>query len=353
MKRLFFQLLFCCLTFAQASAEPLRVGFIGSLTGFAGSYGTASLEGVRLAEEQLNTGGQRIELFVEDDQSSPKSTATAYQKLKSVNRIQALITGTWWANSIVKTVERDKIPFLSCETLYNKDFVPAPNYFSLVGDLREFITVYEPLVKQKGWKKGAIVHFVSGFAQTLAEEMKSLFSKDGRSLVKEIEYADFEMGEAATIATQIKASNAEVLYIDAQPVSISKLITRLAEQQTKGLVLLANSVASDAVRNGQLDPSVYPGEIYFSTRGAFLTREFSSKFEERYKRQPALNADLGYFAMLLIDEATKSGGDPVRAIAEGKLTAGGIQFVFDEHNVFRGVGQNLYTFKGKEIVPVQ
>ena len=348
-----FLLVFLAFFPSFAQAEPLRIGYIGSLTGFAASYGTAVLDGVKLAEEIANREGKKIELFVEDDQSSPKETATAYQKLRSVNKIEVLITGTWWANAIVQTVERDAIPFLSCETLYNKETVFAPNFFTMHGDLREWVRVFEPLVERRHWKTGAIVRFVSGFADTLAEEMNSLFSKPGRTFLKDTVYSDFDMAEAATIATQTKSLAPQVLYIDGQPAGISKLINRLAEQQASGLVIFSNSNIGDAVRQGLLDPEKFPGEIFYSKRQEFK-EDFQAKFTKKFSRPPVLDADLGYYSLLLVLEAAKIASSPaegkslVAALKSGKLSVDGTPFVFDGQNVYRGLAEQLFFYVGKD-----
>src|SRR5258707_4496020 len=47
--------------------------------------------------------------------------------------------------------------------------VLGKTYFILHGDLRNWVRVYQPLIEQKGWKKGAIIRYVSGFGATLAD----------------------------------------------------------------------------------------------------------------------------------------------------------------------------------------
>ena len=338
-----------------AQARPnqhvtVRVGYIGSLTGFAAPYGTAVKEGVELALKDLNSAERRIELFIEDDQSAPKQLAAAYQKLRSLNKIEALITGSWWANSIVHAVERDKIPFLSCETLYNAEYVLAPNYFSLLGYLKDWISVFEPLVGKRGWKSAAMVKFVSGFADTLHHELNRVFSTEGRRFLKYFEYSDFEMKEAATIAARVKALDPQVLYIDAQPQSFAALINRLSEQRIEKLAVLTNPIALDAFNQRLFDPKKFNGQIYFSAREDFES-VFIGKFFREYGRSPILNSDLGYYALHLVDRVFAGDGNPVERLRSGALAVDGRLFSFDGNNIYQGPRQQVYTFK--EGVPVK
>src|SRR5690606_20207778 len=118
-------------------------------------------EGAKLAVKELKEKGVPVELIVEDDQSVTKNTVNAYVKLKNTNKVEGIIGGSWWLNAIVKQAEKDKIPLLSCETVYNKDVVEGQNYFILNGDLRTWIRVYEPLLERLNPKSGAMVKYVS------------------------------------------------------------------------------------------------------------------------------------------------------------------------------------------------
>jgi len=198
----------------EAEALKMKIGCIGSLSGYAGSYGQAVLEGAQLAVAELNRQGSQIELISEDDQSVMKNTVTAYKKLVKMDGVRFILGGSWWLNAVVRMSEQDDIPLVSCETLYNQETVPAPNYFLLAGDLAQWVRVYEPLVQRRSWKKAAVLRFVSGFGATLAGEMERIFSGPGRSYLGAIEYADIEMTEAAALLLQIRKLSPDVLYVD-------------------------------------------------------------------------------------------------------------------------------------------
>jgi len=331
--------------------ETLRLGFIGSLSGFASSYGTAVLEGATLAAEKLAAAGARVELITEDDQSASRHTVTAYTKLRTIDKIQGLIGGTWWANAIAKQTEGSHIPFLSCETLYDKDFVKAKTYFSLGGDLREWVRVYEPLVKLHNFQTGATVRFSSGFADTIAAEMDALFSKDDRKYLGQIEYSDIQMNEAGTIATRIKRIRPQVLYIDAQPQSFSTLMKRLNELKISSTTVFTNSIAEDALNQKLIKSRDLKIPVYFTKRSSYRPN-FKNRFRERYGREPVLNSDLGYYAVHVLYQAFKMGGDTVDNIKGGTLQVRGLNFTFDENNVWNGISQNLWTVRNGKIAQV-
>lgn len=332
---------------SERAAKPYRIGLLASTTGIAANYGKAVLEGAQLALAELTERGIRAEIIVEDDQSLPRQTAAAWQKLRSADKVQAMIGGTWWANSIVRAVD---IPFISCETLYNKEFVLAPNYFSLAGDLRDWISVFEPLVKERRWERGAMVRFVSGFAETLNEEFTRMFSRDGRIFLGALQYSEIQMQEAASLAARVKALSPDVLYFDGQPSSFASFMHKLAELHVSNVAVLTNPIAEDAYNQKSFDPGTFGGEVYYSQRQQ-LSPSFEAAFKARYGRPPVLHADLGYYALYIIAWALNQPSNAVDAIRSGH-TVDNVAFVFDDHNVFRGEIQRIYTFKDRRPRPV-
>jgi branched-chain amino acid transport system substrate-binding protein len=323
------------------SRDTFRIGFIGSLSSFAANYGTAVLEGAELAVAELKQEGVKVELKVEDDQSATKNTVSAYTKLKEVDHADALIGGSWWANAIVKQAERDRILLASCETLYNDDAVAGKTYFILNGDLRNWIRVYEPLIEKKGWKRGAIIRFVSGFGATLAREMETVFSGRGREFAGAVEYSDIAMPEVANVVMQLKKLKPDVVYIDAQPSSLANLLKKFAEVGMEDINILTNSIAEDVRRDKLFDLSKLKN-LYFTKRSTF-DEDFSVKFKKKYGKDPYLNADLGYHAVFLLVKALES-SDPVLALKSG-IVVHNKSFSFDEHNVYSGIRQEIFQVR--------
>ncbi len=334
---------FCSYSAAATAAETpptpsLRIGVIASLSSFAANYGQSQLEGIQLAVSELEREGAHIELFVEDDQSNTKQTVSAYKKLVEVNRVQAIIGASWWANAIVKNAERDNITLLSCETLYNEDIVLGRTTFVLNGDLRDWMRVYAPLIKAKGWKNGAIIRYISGFGATLAKEMKLVLEDQGGSLGTAIEYADPEMSDYADIALKIKRARPDVLYVDGQPQSIANLLRKFRELNLSQQVILSNSIVDDMRRDNLLDLSPYPN-LYFTKRASFDV-DYAQRFRAKYHKEPYLNGDLGYYAVYLLHEALHA-PDPLAALKSG-IRVKGKEFSFDEHNVAAGLVQEVF-----------
>ena len=83
------------LTCLASSAEPLKIGVVASLTGPAALGGRYTIEGAKLAAEEVNkTGGvlgRPIELVIEDTQTTNPGVVLAFSKLAGDKDIPAFI----------------------------------------------------------------------------------------------------------------------------------------------------------------------------------------------------------------------------------------------------------------------
>ncbi|MEO8629690.1 MAG: ABC transporter substrate-binding protein, partial [Betaproteobacteria bacterium] len=81
--------------FAASAADPITLGLVDEVTGPQAEAGVLTMNGVRLAIEEINgTGGvmgRPLELRVEDNQSTNPGTVLAYSKLVDQGGIVAVI----------------------------------------------------------------------------------------------------------------------------------------------------------------------------------------------------------------------------------------------------------------------
>lgn len=91
-----------CATVALAACQPaedktVKLGFIGPLTGDAAAYGIDTLNGVKLAVDQLNAkggiNGKMVQIVAEDGKCTGSDAASAAQKLVSIDKVSAIIGG--------------------------------------------------------------------------------------------------------------------------------------------------------------------------------------------------------------------------------------------------------------------
>ncbi len=76
---------------AQADEIKLKVGVISGLTGAAAKWSAFQNKGMKLAVEDLKREGVDIDLIFEDSQTQATKVISAYNKLRQLDRVDALI----------------------------------------------------------------------------------------------------------------------------------------------------------------------------------------------------------------------------------------------------------------------
>ena len=127
MKKTFSILAFCfAVVLAACSAPPqddgtgpIKLGFIGPLSGDAAPYGLDTLHGVEIAVNMINAeggiAGRQVELIAEDGRCTGTDAASAAQKLVNVDRVVAIIGGQCSGETLAAApiVETSSIPMIS------------------------------------------------------------------------------------------------------------------------------------------------------------------------------------------------------------------------------------------------
>ena len=78
-----------------ATTGDIPVGVYGALTGDQAAFGTSTVNGVKLAADEINAAGgilgRKIRLYVEDDQGRAEEAASVVTKLITNNDVIAQI----------------------------------------------------------------------------------------------------------------------------------------------------------------------------------------------------------------------------------------------------------------------
>jgi branched-chain amino acid transport system substrate-binding protein len=83
---------------ALAQSQTIRLGALVPLTGAGGSYGPPMAKAAKAVVDEVNAvggiNGRKLDLIVEDDQTSPEAAVRAARKLIDIDKVVAII-GTW------------------------------------------------------------------------------------------------------------------------------------------------------------------------------------------------------------------------------------------------------------------
>ena len=166
---------------------PIRVGAILDITGAGASLGVPERKTLELLTKKTNEAGgignRKIELTIEDNQSTEDGAAKAMNELVSKNVdiiIGASRTGTSLAMRPI--AESAKMPMISMAA--NVKVIDGATWvFKTAQNDAAVLANVVDYAKGKGWKKIGLVRDSSAFGEGVAELLNELGKADGISVV--------------------------------------------------------------------------------------------------------------------------------------------------------------------------
>lgn len=284
--------------------EPLRVGFIGGVSGRWSDLGIGARNGAQLAVEELSQHGERLDLLVEDVGQNPERAAEAVRSLaqRGVGFVVGPMTGSA-AQAMVPALDAAHLvaisPTSTGDALSGRD----DHFFRLVADARAGGRDQADEL----WRRG--VRSVA----TLADERNRAFSlawvdAHGRRFEelggKVAARVDFDSGAGpryAELARRLLDERPDAVLIAASAVD-----TALISQQLRSVghpLLIASSPWAGTEQLIELGGAAVEGALvgqYFdrdSRSPRYL--QFAQRYRERFGEEPGYAAVKGYEAVTL------------------------------------------------------
>src|ERR1700684_3860203 len=223
------------LAHAQAN-EPIRIGVLAPLTGGGGPYGVDIVKASKLAADQINAaggvlGGRKIELFVEDDETSATDAVKAARKLLDIDKVIA-ITAVWGSGPILAgrplTLEKNVV----VAALGYADEVAQGATRGLVWRFQARASSWgEPAARailKGGYKKIGLLHLQNPFVATLIPSFLKTIEQGGAHVVSDVEFKPDQPSYRAEIE-EVYAADPEAVFVPGyvnQFTSIAKEIYR-------------------------------------------------------------------------------------------------------------------------------
>jgi len=177
-------------TGAAPTGEPIYIGSINDVTGFAAAYGVPERDGQRVAVKMINDkggiNGRPLVLVERDTQGDANRTVQYFEELASDPKIVAIVgfTTSNDANAVKALANKLGTPMLA--------FVGAASYTEgdiryayrvLLGDLYLMQGILEFMSKEKGGKTFAMLMQNDAFGQGAAKVAQKFYGNYGLTLI--------------------------------------------------------------------------------------------------------------------------------------------------------------------------
>ena len=239
---------------AQAqTAEDVKIGFAGPMTGAQAHYGKDFQNGITLAVEEENAskpviGGKPVRFVLDsaDDQADPRTGTTVAQKLVD-DGIKGMLghfnSGTTIpASRIYANAGIPEIAMATAPEYTQQGF--KTTFRMMTSDTQQGSVAGTFAVKSLGMKKIAIVDDRTAYGQGLADQFEKAAKASGATIIAR-EYTNDKAIDFKSILTKLKAANPDLIYYggaDSQAAPMVKQMKTLAEQ---ALLMAGEMVKTD------------------------------------------------------------------------------------------------------------
>ncbi len=320
MKRILLSLLVIASLLTAFACQPpgggdkVRIGVFMSLTGSTANFGISSVDGIKMAADEVNAAGgingKQIELVVEDDRSDASEAATIVTKFVTQDQVHAILGEVASSRSIAAApiAQNAKIPMLTPsstnpEVTRKGDFI----FRSCFIDPVQGAAIAQFAAKSLGAKRAAImVDRKNDYSTGLEKVINEVFTKLGGQIVATQSFQEGDQDFNAQL-TSLKGSNPEVIFVPGYYNDVGLIAKQARDKGIK--VPLLGGDGWDSAQLYAIGGSALNGSYFSNHYSPFDTdpkvQKFVTDYKARYNKTPDALAATAYDAANIMFDAIK------------------------------------------------
>jgi branched-chain amino acid transport system substrate-binding protein len=326
--------------FTLQAQTPLKIGVINCATGTQAPIGEYMSNGYKLALEDLQKKGIKVELVIEDDTGKPQVSMSAMEKLVTRDRVVGVVGpySSACANAVSKLAEKYKVPLLvpvaSKEdiTRQNQKFV-----FRLSATTEDYAEILISMAQKLGKPRTMVIlNENTDFGTSGAKSAKAYAAQVGIQVVMEEAYASGSPDYRSTLA-KIKGVKPDLVFMVSYVADGILLMRQAREVGLSPQAFLgagAGFASSEFAREQAISNNVFSSTQWTTDVSWPGAKEFGKRYKAKFgKDEVPYHAANAYASMMVMAEtAAKTGGDREQlrsALRGGKWIGimGDVQFV--------------------------
>jgi branched-chain amino acid transport system substrate-binding protein len=217
---LFFGILVCLAWTIQSSWGEIRIGAVSCLTGALSTFGVSSIQGAKLAIEEINatggTLGQPIQLIVEDNGSKAGETATILRKFISQDKVVAVLGGLTSSSTMegAPLAQAAKLPLLT-PSATNIAVTQVGNYIfrsCFIDPFTGQMMARFALDRLQAKQAIVITDVKQDYSVGLTDAIRLYFSQNGAKILSALSYSSGDT-DFRTQLTAVRMAHPEVVFL--------------------------------------------------------------------------------------------------------------------------------------------
>lgn len=299
----------------EMKTEVIRIGVFEPLSGANQEGGNAELEGIQLANELYPiVNGNKIELYIEDNESDRYKTVESVMTLIERDKVKALI-GSWgsaYALAAGPVINEEGIPTIGASCT-NPRITIGNRYYSRVSYIDTFQgTALAGFASKDLRAETAAILMEQGneYSTDLGEYFTNAFAELNNYKQSILMEGYYQTGQTdyTALLSRVKALKPDIIFIPGNYEEVAAIA-----KQCKAMEITSKIIGTDTLDTDDfVSLAAEGGEgVYFST---FYSHEFSKTeeakkfllaYRKKYQKDPNSFSALGYDAYLLIYDALK------------------------------------------------
>ena len=350
----------------QQKSPEIKIGHVGPLTGGIAHLGKDNENGARLAIEQANAAGIKIDgkdakftLVAEDDQADPKVGTTVAQKLadaKVAGVVGHLNSGTSIPASPIYS--QAGIPVISGSATNPKlTELGHKTQFRVVGrDDQQGPAIASYLATNNKPKVVAVIDDATAYGEGIANEVEKTL-KAAKITVLPREKGTDKTTDWKAILTKLRGRKPDAVFYGGMDATGGPLMKQGRELGIKAVFSFGDGACTDEM--AKLAGAAAEG-LLCSQAGipvAAADKKFLEAYKKKFNVDPILYSPFTYDAANILIEAMKkaNSADPAKYLPElQKIAFSGVTgaISFDGKGDRRDAEMTIFTLQGGKIVPI-
>lgn len=301
-----------------ASGDTIKIGLNYEESGPVASYGSASVQGIKMAADAINAGGgingKKVELVEYDNKSDTAQSTTLAQKLMTSDKVVTVIgpATSGGVKAEVPVATKNQIPVISGSA--TSDDLTITNgqlneyvFRSCFNDSFQGTAMAKYAASKLNVKKAVILQDTSSdYAKGLAAAFDKQIKADGGQVVDTQAYKQGDTDFNAVL-TKLKGEQFDAIYLPGYYQEVGLIIAQARKLGITAPILGGDGYESPKLAElagGSLN-DVYYTNHYASTDSDPAVTKFIADYKAKYNADPnAFNAT-GYDTMQLVADALK------------------------------------------------
>ena len=293
---------------------PIKIGFIGPLSGDAAAYGADTISAAKIAVEEINASGgingRSIEFISEDGKCSAKDGLSAAQKLIGIDKVKFIVSSSCSGELLGYTSFAEQNKVLVLNTLGSSPKITEAGDYIFRNDPSD-VDGGKQLADlvMKNYKKVAVITENTEYAQGIRGVFVDTLKKNNATVTAD-EVFPPESFDFRSIVLKVKATNPEAIFLNPQtPANAARLAKQIRELGMDQQLYVAYMSGPEFSASG----SHAEGTLVIDAPGLSTGKgsELLSKFKATYSREPGYPYFVGatYDAVYILSQAIGNVGE--------------------------------------------